>query len=170
MPSAVDCDYTFLFHRSQRQRFRDGELVGEWRRRYPQLFDDADERVLRTKHQRNYNFLEWLAAVLLFESTGYLSLVAKYTSKNHPQKHDKLRGCLTPSVDAWLRTNESGQPDLFVYSLSNAEWFFCEVKGSTDRMRDNQREWRKLFEQVLACEGIVSKGRYRVLCMREVDA
>jgi len=123
-----------------------------------------------TQHQRNYNFFEWLAAVLLFESTGYLSLVAKYTSNNHPEKHDKLRRCLTPTVDAWPLTNESGQPDLFVYSPTNAEWFFCEVKGPADRIRENQLEWRTRLEQVLPCDGVTNKGRYRLLCLREVDA
>jgi len=56
-------------------------LVYEWRQRYPSLFDERDTEVLKTEHQRRYNFLEWLAAVLIYESTGLRSWVAKYTAR-----------------------------------------------------------------------------------------
>lgn len=166
----MDCDYTFSFHRRQRERFREGALVREWCARYPQLFDKDDQRGLATRHQRKYHFLEWLAAILLFESSGYVSLVEKYTASDHPEKRDKLRSVLTPTLAAWLQINESGQPDLFVYSPSDGEWFFCEVKGPGDSIRENQHEWRKRFEQVLHGEGYTVDTRYRVLCLREVGA
>ncbi len=76
-------DLNFVFHISQRARFRSGALAHEWWQRYPGLFDERDIEVLKTEHQRKYNFLEWLAAVLIFESTGLRSLVAKYTAKSH---------------------------------------------------------------------------------------
>ena len=60
-------DLDFVFCKSQRDRFRSGALVREWRDRYPNIFDEDDVRVMRTELQRKYNFLEWLAAVLIFE-------------------------------------------------------------------------------------------------------
>ena len=166
----MNCDYSFSFLAGQRQRFRDGELVREWRTRYPNLFDDDDQRVLKTSQQRRYHFLEWLSAVLLFESMGYLSLVEKYTSKSHPQKQGPLRKCLTQELEAWLYANESGQPDLFVYSSNHSEWFFCEVKGPGDRIRRNQHDWSARFEAFLLTKGISSNRRLRVLCLHEIDA
>lgn len=127
----MHCDYSFSFSRAQRQRFRNGALVREWRDRYPNLFDEDDERVLKTAQQRRFHFLEWLAAVLLHEATGYVSLVEKYTAKSHPEKLQRLRQCVSPALEAWLRTNESGQPDLFVYSPDREDWYFCEVKVLT---------------------------------------
>lgn len=166
----MQCDFIFSFHMLQRERFRDGTLVREWRRRYPQLFDDDDERVLSTEHQRRYHFFEWLSAVLLFEATGYFSLVEKYTSKSHTGKRSKLKEILSPDLFTWLCENESGQPDLFVYDNSTRDWFFCEVKGGADRIRSNQLKWINQFARVLHEEGIPSRGRVRILCLQEVGA
>lgn len=161
-------DYLFVFHGAQRQRFRDGDLARDWHHRYPELFDEADERVLRTVHQRRYNFLEWLAAVLLFEATGYRSLVAKYTAKSHPNKRLVLGRCLPPPLLEWVLRYEPGQPDLFCYSHDFGSWFFCEVKGPGDRIRDNQREWRACFEEQLLTQKIGTTGRYRTLRLDEI--
>lgn len=166
----MQCNFIFSFHVFQRERFRDGTLVSDWRQRYPQLFDDDDERVLNTEHQRRYHFFEWLSAVLLFEATGYCSLVEKYTSKSHPEKRAKLKEILAPSLFSWLCKNESGQPDLFVYDLSTKDWFFCEVKGGADKIRSNQIEWMNQFASILHEEGVSSKGKFRVLCLQEVGA
>lgn len=165
-----DCDFSFSYHPSQREKFRTGTLVQEWSHRYPNLFDDDDRRVLLTDHQKKYHFLEWLSAILLFESTGYLSFVEKYTTKSHPNKRLKLEAFLPPTLFKWLCENESGQPDLFVYQPTTRDWFFCEVKGETDRVRDNQIDWAKSLGEFLLSEGIASKRRTRVLCLQQVDA
>lgn len=164
------CDYNFSFHSRQRERFRDGSLVHEWSERFPQLFDDADRRVLSTEHQRKYHFLEWLSAILLFESTGYLSFVEKYTAKSHTEKRRKLEVLLPPKLFKWLCQNESGQPDLFVYDETTEDWFFCEVKGEADRVRVNQREWSKSLHEFLLSENITSECRTRLLCLQQVGA
>lgn len=164
------CDFSFSYHPSQREKFRSGTLVQEWSHRYPNLFDDDDRRVLLTDHQKKYHFLEWLSAILIFESTGYLSFVEKYTTKSHPNKRLKLEAFLPPTLFRWLCENESGQPDLFVYQPTTRDWFFCEVKGETDRVRDNQVDWAKSLGEFLLSEGIASKRRTRVLCLQQVDA
>lgn len=167
---AHHCDLTFSFHRRQRSAFRDGSLVNQWLNRYPMLFDEYDARVLRTEQQRRYHFLEWLSAILLFESTGYLSMVEKYTAKSHPTKRERLRAILPPPVFEWLCANESGQPDLFVYHPDSGDWFLCEVKGPMDRVRDNQLEWVQRFCSLPALKQLPSAKRTRVLHLHEVSS
>jgi hypothetical protein len=164
----MQSDFIFSFHSNQRERFRNGHLAKDWRQRYPQLFDEDDERVLSTEHQRRYHFFEWLSAVLLFEATGYISLVEKYTSKSHPQKRATLQRVLTPKIFEWLCENESGQPDLFVFQPVTRDWFFCEVKGGSDRIRDNQIDWMSRFAAALDKQSISSKSKTRILCLQEV--
>jgi hypothetical protein len=158
----------FTFHPSQRERFREGALVREWRDRYPQLFDIDDERVLKTEEQRRYHFFEWLSAVLLFEATGYRSLIEKYSAKSHPQKRALLRQLVSPRLDDWLSENQSGQPDLFVYHLTTLDWYFCEVKGPGDRIRENQALWLDQLRKALESEGLDPTARVRVLSLREM--
>jgi hypothetical protein len=124
---------------------------------------------MRTDHQRRYNFYEWLAAVLIFESMGYLSLVAKYTAKSHLSKHAPLRSSLPPAIADWVFANESGQPDLFVYSASHKDWFFCEVKGPGDRVRENQEKWRGDLEKALIEQKVEASNRYRIFMLEAVD-
>lgn len=161
--------FHFSFHPRQRERFRNGSLVQEWRQRYPMLFDDDDVRILSTEHQRRYHFFEWLAAILLFEATGYVSLVEKYTAKSHASKRQAVQELLPPALFEWLSTNESGQPDLFVFHPTTQDWFFCEVKGGEDRIRDNQIKWMQCFAKILASDGIKHERRVRLLCFQAVD-
>ena len=63
----------FLVNRQQRDRFKSGHLLHEWKLQYPQIFDNRDFEI--AQNQEAYHFYEWLAAILLFHSTGYLSLV-----------------------------------------------------------------------------------------------
>lgn len=163
------CDFTFSYHTRQRERFRDGLLIEEWLHRYPFLFDSDDHRVLTTAHQRKYHFFEWLSAILLFESSGYFSLVEKYTTKSHPSKRKILEDLLPPELFNWLTKNESGQPDLFVYHPETRDWFFCEVKGGSDKIRANQIEWAKSLENILIREGIPHRRKTRVIFLQELE-
>jgi hypothetical protein len=139
-------DFMFTFHASQRERFRDGTLIEHWSTRYPELFDADDIRLLETEHQRQYHFFEWLSAVLLFEATGYLSLVEGYTAKTHTAKRSRFAEVVGREMFSWANDNQSGQPDLFVYRPGSDDWFFCEVKGGADRVRDNQKRWMAAFD------------------------
>lgn len=168
--SNSEYDFCFSYHYHQRERFRDGSLVEEWSLRYPQLFDDDDRRVLITEHQRRFHFLEWLSAILLFESTGYLSFMEKYTAKSHPAKREKLQAFLPAELYKWLLENESGQPDLFVFQPKTGDWFFCEVKGEGDRVRDNQRIWSKSLAEFLVTHEIPNSHPSRVLFLQRVGA
>ena len=141
-------DFTFTFHASQRDRFREGALIQHWATRYQELFDTDDIRLLKTEHQRQYHFFEWLSAILLYEATGYKSLVIGYTAISHPEKRRQFSEIVGPELFEWVSENQSGQPDLFVFRPGSDDWFFCEVKGGHDRMRDNQKKWITAFSAI----------------------
>lgn len=167
MKTNVYPELTFTYHHLQRRQYRNGTLVRDWLERYPDLFDRDDARVLASAHQRTYNFLEWLSAVLLFEATGYFTLLPNYTSKKHPEKCEKLKNILSSRLYDWLCKHKSGQPDLFVYNNSTRDWFFCEVKSAKETINKNQKKWMVQFERALHEETISSEGRIYVLRFHE---
>ena len=110
----------------------------KWANRYPDLFDDDDVRILTTEHQRKYHFFEWLSSVLLYESTGFVSLMEKYSSKSHNRKLRLFEKFVPSEVFDFLVNAPSGHPDLFSFHPQTGEWFFSEVKGVRDILRENQ--------------------------------
>jgi hypothetical protein len=131
--------------RSQRERWMSGRLAPEWARSFPQLFD-ADDLALAQGPQgpRGYHFIEWLAAIVLHHSTGYLALVSKYEFPRHRRKQRVVEQLLPPAVRAALRDrSEHGRaqpPDLLMYAPDLSDWFFCEVKGPGDRLGAEQEK------------------------------
>src|SRR5438105_15594882 len=77
---------TFCYRRAQHDKFISGELGIEWARQYPHLFDEDDRRLYDSQCGLGYHFFEWLGAILLYEATGYISLIEKYGSDNHTRK------------------------------------------------------------------------------------
>jgi hypothetical protein len=161
----VTTQFTFTYHAAQQARFRSVALAEEWKERYPMLFEQVDLNLVRT--QPRYHFFEWLSAVLIFEATGWLSLVEGYTADTHPQKRAKLREIVGEEILRWLDDHESGQPDLFVYGSRPDEWFFCEVKGGPDRERQNQREWTARFRKLLKSQKVRGE-RVRLIHLKEI--
>jgi hypothetical protein len=130
---------------SQRDRFRSGELVRIWARQYSKIFDKDDIRI--TSKQPNYHFFEWLAAITIYNSTGYLSLVEKYEFQNHKNKQRVLRKLMTNDAMAQIYLHGAQCPDLLAYSPDYKNWFFCEVKGPRDKLRKEQvRYFEKLYK------------------------
>lgn len=147
---------TFEFHPKQWEKFRSGELREYWAKSYPDIFDAQDIAVASNQAQpTTYHFYEWLAAVLIYQSFGYLSLVEKYQFKRHKRKQAILREFLTPE-ELDLVTNHKEafgnfqNPDLFVYAKDRSDWFFCEVKGPKDRLREAQIKYFNALRMV--CE------------------
>ena len=130
---------TYQYREEQRGRFKSGELIEEWYKTYPDIFDEEDLRI--AEHQSRYHFFEWLAAIIIFQTYGFLSLVEQYEFKKHKRKQDILRGILDPDLFD-LVTNRKGRsplvqcPDLFCYSRDWSDWFFCEVKGPNDSFKE----------------------------------
>ena len=134
------------FDRRQRTRFRSGELAREWLRRYPELFDRDDLRL--ALRQPRYHFFEWLGAVVLFNTTGYRSLVEKYEFGEHSRKVSIIQGMVPPDVLAVMHKPGVQCPDLFVYRPDGSDWFFCEVKGKRDRLRAEQRQYFESLSEI----------------------
>jgi hypothetical protein len=136
---------TFSFSKSQQDRFKGGELWQEWATRYPELFDEKDVDLAKSQGPRGYHFYEWLAAVIIFNSTGYLSLVEKYETPSHLRKFKIFSSMVGPDLLQLVLDYETFGgtqcPDLFVYSPTGNDWFFCEVKGQGDRLRPIQKEY-----------------------------
>jgi hypothetical protein len=146
--------------REQRQRFREGDLREEWAARYPALFDEVDLR--QARNQVQFNFHEWLGAIVLLHTCGYESLQGGYTMSTHPRKREVFRRLTADHGEFFERRDHPAQfPDLFVYSSVSGDWFLCEVKGPRDRLRPNQRE---LFARTYERTG----RQIRVLRFREV--
>ncbi len=92
-----------------------------------------------------YHFYEWLAAVLIYHTHGYLSLVEQYQFKSHSRKQSILRQLTSSLTLEFIQYHpEFGKvqcPDLLVYNPNFSEWFFCEVKGPSDSLTSKQIEF-----------------------------
>jgi hypothetical protein len=142
-------------------------LAHEWARRYgvaesppeprrtsrgpalPELFDKQDLK--NAQNQPRYHFFEWLGAIVLYQATGYLSLIAKYQFEKHRRKQEILKKLREAEVLAVLvdRTEHGATqgPDLLMYARDFSDWFFCEVKGPRDDLRPEQeRKFEALAE------------------------
>jgi hypothetical protein len=139
-----------LFTEEQRKRFRSGELVKEWFRIYKEIFDEDDFRI--TLKQNSYHFFEWLAAIVIYNTTGYLSLVEKYRCKNHPRKQKILHKLFSDEIVAKICRGGVQNPDLLCYRQDFKDCFFCEVKGLRDRIRLVQKERFRELEQLTGKE------------------
>ena len=67
--------------RVQFEKFKSGELYEEWSRAFPALFDEDDIRVARTQAKLGAHYFEWLSALTVYQSLGYLSLIESYEFK-----------------------------------------------------------------------------------------
>lgn len=139
---------TFMFDNSQREKFKDGQLLYEWANQYPQLFDEQDLQI--ANHQNNAHFVEWSGAIHLYKTTGYLSLVEKYEFKRHKRKQKILKEIVTVDVLSLISRRGVQCPDLFVYAPDRTDWYFCEIKGPGDYLRRVQREY---FEELSEASG-----------------
>jgi hypothetical protein len=127
---------------SQHELWRSGRLAPEWARRFPELFDEQDLRLAESQGPLGYHFVEWLAAIVLYHTTGYLSLVQKYEFTIHRRKQEIVQKLLPADVLPILSDRaEHGRaqsPDLLMYAPDLSDWFFCEVNGPRDDLRPEQ--------------------------------
>ena len=135
----------------QLARWASGQLPREWHSRYPFLFDADDLRV--ADKQKTVHFFEWLAAVILHHTTGFHALVEKYEFvKSHARKKRVIEQLLAPELLEPVCDGRKGAqcPDLLMFAPDLTDWFFCEVKGPTDRVRPTQQ---RVFDALAASSG-----------------
>lgn len=130
--------------KSQFKQFKAGNLWRQWAAQYPELFDADDVRVAQSQAARGYHFHEWLAALVVYQSVGYLSLIESYEFKVQKRKQQILHQLLPESVRAVIAEitamGRAQCPDLLCYKPDLSDWFFCEVKGPKDTSRPTQEE------------------------------
>lgn len=138
---------SYKTHPDHFQQFRNNDLCSHWAELYPMLFDKDDLRIAISQADMGYHYYEWLAAILIYHSHGFHSLVEQYQYKNHPHKQKILTRLTNNEVIDFMNSHqEFGNvqcPDLLVYLPDYSDWFFCEVKGPNDRMREAQIEFFK---------------------------
>jgi hypothetical protein len=129
--------------RDEHDAWKAGSLHGVWATSYPFLFDADDVRLADSRHMHGRHFWEWLGAIIVHQDTGYHCLLAKYEFKNHSRKLDAVERILPADVLAICRDRatygRAQAPDLLMFAPNYSNWFFCEVKGPTDRIRAEQR-------------------------------
>src|SRR6266481_4098460 len=78
----------FGYRPQQWDRFVSGELWEQWAKDYPNIFDQQDIQIAKNQagSAMRLHFHEWLAAVLIFHTYGYLSLIEQYEFKAQKRK------------------------------------------------------------------------------------
>ena len=136
---------SFKTHPDLHNQFKSEKLYNQWAHNYPMLFDQDDLRIAISQASMGYHYYEWLSAILIYHTIGKYSLIEQYQFKNHQKKHEKMLKLTTLGVIGFMNSHpEFGDvqcPDLLVYDPDYSDWFFCEVKGPNDRLRDSQLEF-----------------------------
>jgi hypothetical protein len=146
---------------SERLAFRSGDLTDLWLTQYPDLFSPQDLQI--AKNQPQYHYFEWRAAIELRNRFGYLSLVEKYQYPSHKDKHAIFLAMVPPPVVDFLAwpPPKPQAPDLFCFKEDRTSWFFCEVKGPSDRRRPAQDNFFSQLEALVANEILFVRFRNR---------
>ena len=148
------------YHSSQRLQFGEGALRRQWFSQFPQLFDQED--FVRARNRtRPYFFYEWLAAIVLHQSTGFLALVTRY--QTDIRKRAILPKIVSPEVLSALedrtRWGKTQGPDLLMYAMDYSDWFFCECKGPGDIL--SERQLGNFKDLVMAAKKPIRKLRFQ---------
>lgn len=133
---------------STRRAFMDGSLVDALAKEYPQLYDEDDIKLAKGPQGREgTHFCEWYAAKIIHELTGHLVLVEKAESPAHRRKVEILKQLMPQDHINFIYQLDkpffgSAQcPDLLAYSPDFSDWYFCEVKGPGDKVREIQEKY-----------------------------
>ncbi|MBS3776123.1 MAG: hypothetical protein KGY70_13095 [Bacteroidales bacterium] len=120
---------------TQHNSFKSGHLINKWAGAHPEIFDEDDLRLAREEAKYGYKFYEWMAAVIIYNTIGYFSLMKEYELTSHERKHEAFKQIVDPKTFQYImapKEEENYCPDLFCYSVDIDDWFFCDVKGKED--------------------------------------
>jgi hypothetical protein len=143
----------FVITARQKQSFKSGKLWHQWVEQYPFLFDEIDRGYFENQSKYGYGLVEALAAIFLYNATGYSSIAGSYCYKNQSAKRQIVQGLVSP--ETWILINQpqrynSQPPDLLAYIPGSKDYFFCEVKGPGDKIRETQELY---FEEIMKVSG-----------------
>ena len=142
---------SFVITKQQREDYKAGELWRAWLEKYPGLFDEKDKQFFRNQSVFGYGFVEALAMIFLYNATGYHSIFGSYGLGTHSQKNTLVKEFV--SEKAWEVILYKGKlhpmpPDIFAYAPDRSDYFFCEVKGPGDYLRERQVRYFQLLQEV----------------------
>lgn len=129
--------------------FRTSDLRDRLFAQYPMLFDQVGLEIAR--NQLEYHFFEWLAAITIYEESGWISLVEKNQFKSHPVQRETFKRIVSSAVFELSKPeNNSGvqMSDFFVNIPDESNCYFCGVKGDKDRISNAQRKYFESIEKV----------------------
>jgi hypothetical protein len=144
---------SFIITKQQKARYKAGDLWHEWLEKYPGLFDEKDQESFRNQAVLGYGFVESLTAIFLYNATGYISVFGSFGYKSQPCKNalvEELVSKQTWEIITSMRKYRSQAPDLLCYAPDKSDYFFCEVKGPGDRLRETQVQYFQLLQEVSA--------------------
>jgi hypothetical protein len=142
---------SFIITKQQRELYKAGVLWNEWLRRYPELFDEKDQQFFRNQAVFGYGFVEALTIIFISNATGYIPIFGGFGQKTQPRKNAVIKELV--SAQTWeiimsTRHYHSQPPDLFAYAPDKTNYFFCEVKGPGDRLRETQLKYFQLLQEI----------------------
>jgi hypothetical protein len=135
-----------------------GGLIQTWYEEYPEIFDESDLK--NAVHQPIHHFLEWLSATLMFESSGWCSLIEKYGRFKQKGRKQEVIQALRESGQISARLHDMMQfpgrfgfperqqcPDLLVYRADCSDWRFVETKWSGEKFHGQQQAFFKALSK-----------------------
>jgi hypothetical protein len=144
--------------------FHEGLLLEEWAKKYPQIFDEREVRI--AKNQPGGHFFEWFAAVHLHETTGWLSLIESYQFKVQKWKRSVIQELgASGLIEFFDNQKKAGfgsrqAPDLLVYAPDFSDFYFCEVKGPTDKLHPKQIEYFNAMSEAAGKEVVLLRVEF----------
>jgi len=156
VPKVVSGEFDLTYPKQVRKQFAldTRGQVETWQREYPFLFDVRDASLATSYQGRSLSphFLEWYAAIKMYESLGYYSLNKNYECSDHAAKQGLLRRLVSEEAFRFITTphpvyGEGLCPELLLYKPDLSDWCFCTVKGPRDSVQYEQaRFWQELIQ------------------------
>jgi uncharacterized protein DUF3553 len=169
LPKVLSQEFAFTYPKQLRKQFAHDTRgqIEAWQREYSFLFDVRDASLATSYQGRSLSphFLEWYAAIKMYETLGYYSLNKNYECPDHAAKQGLLRRLLSEQAFRFLVNphpvyGEGHCPELLLYKPDLSDWCFCTVKGPKDTLQLEQaRYWQELIA--------VSDKKIMQVCLKE---
>jgi hypothetical protein len=169
IPRVISGEFDFTYPKQLRKQFAHDTRgqIESWQREYPFLFDVRDASLAASYQGRTLSphFLEWYAAIKMYESFGYYSLNKNYECPDHAAKHGLLRRLASEEAFHFIVNphpvcGKGLCPELLLYKPDLSDWSFCTVKGPKESIKPEQaRYWGELIS--------VTGRKIVQVCLRE---
>lgn len=146
---------TYAYSENSFSLFRQGELVPQWRKEFPQLFDEDDEAyIIQANAYSEKNFVDWLAAITHFQETKNHALLRGYLVRSQTTKQHKISEALKIMkhqvlIDLAKKYSSKAFPSHFVINPENQAWYFLNVLTQGQEMNPEQKILFPILESEL---------------------